>query len=137
MAAEGHITFEELGAKLRELEGQRATAEDELDNLRLRCARVEDLERDRETLLEAYVGKVPVELDKLTGEERHQVYRMLRLQVFVYPIGDLDVRGVLREAVCALMDTRLRILQSTNGSELRFRARLCKGCTARLEVTRA
>jgi site-specific DNA recombinase len=109
MAAEGHITFDELGAKLRELEGQRTTAEEELDNLQLRRARLEDLERDRETLLREYAGMLPERLDELTGEERHQIYRMLRLQVFVYPNGDLEVRGVLsepREAVCTLMDTR-------------------------------
>jgi site-specific DNA recombinase len=105
MAAEGHITFEELGAKLRELEGQRAAAEEELDNLQLRRAHLENLERDRETLLEEYAGMLPEELDRLTGEERHQVYRMLRIQAFVYPNGDLDVRGVLREAVCTPMDT--------------------------------
>jgi hypothetical protein len=34
-------------------------------------------------------------------------------------------------------DTRLRTLQNTNGSELRFRARLSEGCSARLEVTSA
>src|SRR5215218_9581865 len=82
MAAEGHITFDELGAKLRELEGQRTTAEEELDSLQMRRARLEDLERDRETLLKEYAGMVPEALDGLTGEERHQVYRMLRLQVF-------------------------------------------------------
>ena len=106
MAAEGHITFDELGAKLRELEGQRATAESELEDLKLRRSRLEDLERDKETLLKEYAGMVPERLDELTGEERHQVYRMLRLQVFVFPNGDLEVRGVLREAVCTPMDTR-------------------------------
>jgi site-specific DNA recombinase len=106
MAAEGHITFDELGAKLRELEGQRTTAEEELDSLQMHRARLEDLERDRETLLEEYAGMVPEALDGLTGEERHQVYRILRLQVFVFPNGDLEVRGVLREAVCTPMDTR-------------------------------
>jgi site-specific DNA recombinase len=105
MAAEGHITFDELGAKLQELEGQRTTAEEALDNLQLRRARLEDLERDRETLLKEYAGLVPEELDELTGEERHQVYRMLRIQVFAFPNGDLEVRGVLREAVCTSMDT--------------------------------
>jgi hypothetical protein len=79
---------------------------EELENLQLRRARLEDLERDRETLLREYAGMVPEELDELTGEERHQVYRMLRLQVFVYPNGDLDVRGMLREAVCTPLDTR-------------------------------
>jgi hypothetical protein len=45
-------------------------------------------------------------LDGLTGEERHRVYRMLRLQVYVSPDGDLDVRGVLREAVWTSEGTR-------------------------------
>jgi hypothetical protein len=106
MAAEGHITFSELGAKLSELEAEREAAERELSELDLRRARLEDLERDKEILLKEYAGMVSEELDQLTGEERHQVYRMLRLQVFVYPNGDLEVRGVLREAVCTLMDTR-------------------------------
>jgi hypothetical protein len=35
-------------------------------------------------------------LDELTGEERHQIYRMLRLQVHVSPDRNLDVREVLR-----------------------------------------
>jgi DNA repair exonuclease SbcCD ATPase subunit len=106
MAAEGHITFDELGTKLQELEEQRTTAEEELNNLQLLRAHLEDLERDRETLLEEYAGMVPDRLDGLSGEERHQVYRMLRLQVSIYPNGDLEVRGVLREAVCTPMDTR-------------------------------
>ena len=105
MAAEGHITFEELGAKLRELAADRATAERELEDLNARRSRLEDLERDKETLLKEYAGMVPGVLDELTGEERHQVYRMLRLQVFVSSEGDLDVRGVLREDVCTPMDT--------------------------------
>jgi site-specific DNA recombinase len=106
MAAEGHITFGELGAKLQELEADRTTAERELEDLNAHRSRLEDLERDKETLLKDYASMVPDALDELTGEERHQVYRMLRLQVFVSPDGDLDVRGVLREAVCTPMDTR-------------------------------
>ena len=35
------------------------------------------------------------------------------------------------------LKSSLRTLQNTNGSELRFRARLSEGCNARLEVTRA
>jgi site-specific DNA recombinase len=106
MAAEGLITFDELGAKLRELAADRATAERELEDLNLRCSRLEDLERDKEILLQDYASMVPEALDELMGEERHQVYRMLRLQVHVSPEGDLDVRGVLREAVCIPTDTR-------------------------------
>jgi hypothetical protein len=33
--------------------------------------------------MESYVGLVPEELDELTSEERHQIYKMLRLQVTV------------------------------------------------------
>jgi hypothetical protein len=44
---------------------------------------------------------------------------------------------VLQDAVCTSMDTPLRILQSTNSFELRFRAGLSKGRTPRLEVTSA
>ena len=106
MAAEGHITFGELGAKLQELEADRTTAERELEDPNAHRSRLEDLERDKETLLKDYASMVPDALDELTGEERHQVYRMLRLQVFVSPDGDLDVRGALQEAVCTPMDTR-------------------------------
>jgi site-specific DNA recombinase len=106
MAAEGHITFEELGAKLQELAADRATAERELEDLNAWRSRLENLERDKEILLKEYAGMVPGKLDELTGEKRHQAYRMLRLQVHVSPDGDLDVRGVIREAVCTSMDTR-------------------------------
>jgi hypothetical protein len=44
---------------------------------------------------------------------------------------------VLQDAVCTSMDTPIRILQSTNSFELRFRARLSEGRTPRLEVTSA
>jgi site-specific DNA recombinase len=118
MAAEGHLTFQELGAKLRELEEQRATTEEELNKVRLHRARIEDLERDRDTLLAEYAGMIPEALDELTGEERHQIYRMLRLQAYFHPDGDLDVRGVLREPVCTPMDTRLPTHEITGRSTM-------------------
>ena len=43
---------------------------------------------------------------------------------------------VLQDAVCTSMDTPLRILQNTDGSELCFRARLSNERTPRLELTR-
>jgi hypothetical protein len=46
------------------------------------------------------------------------------------------VRGVLRQAVCAPMDRRLRILKETNGSGLAFRAELLKDGAERLELAR-
>jgi hypothetical protein len=82
----------------------------------VRRPRLEDLERDRETLLKDYASMVPEELDELTGEERHQVYRMLRLQALVYPNGDLELRGVLRAVVCTLTDTRSSTPGATEAS---------------------
>jgi site-specific DNA recombinase len=100
MAAEGYMTFEELGERLREVDAGREAAERELAQVEGRRCRIEELERDRDALLEHYAGMVPEALEELTGEERHQVYRMLRLIVYVHPNGDLDVEGVLREPVC-------------------------------------
>jgi site-specific DNA recombinase len=105
MAAEGHITFEELGAKLRGLEDERAIVEEELENLQLRRSRVEELELDKASLLNEYAGMVSEELNELTGEERHQIYRMLRLRVRVLFDNTIEVEGILNEAISTPMDT--------------------------------
>ncbi len=97
MAAEEYITFDELGAKLEELEETRKTAQRQLEELNQRRARLEDLERDKASLLERFSDVVPERLAELTAEERHQIYRMLRLEVYVSPNGDLDIRGAIGE----------------------------------------
>jgi hypothetical protein len=51
--------------------------------LRSRRERLEQLEHDADTLLEHYAGMVPEALEALTSEERHRVYKMLRLKVIV------------------------------------------------------
>jgi hypothetical protein len=99
MAAEGLITFDELRTKLAALEETRTTAQRELESLSLRRERLAELERDRDSLLEHYATKVPEALEELTAEERHQVYKMLRLDVYVFPNGDLEIRGVLSEDI--------------------------------------
>jgi len=102
MAAEGLITFDELRAKLAALEETRTTAERELASLRSRREVIEELERDRDTLLEHYakmVPEAPEALEELTAEERHQVYQMLRLEVYIHPDGYLEICGVLSEDV--------------------------------------
>jgi hypothetical protein len=40
----------------------------------------------------------PAALDALSLEERHQVYKMLRLTVEISPDGSLDVTGVLGDS---------------------------------------
>jgi len=105
MAAEGHITFDELGARLRGLEAERATVEGELENLHLRRSRVEELEGDKASLMDEYAGMVTEELDELTGEERYQIYRMLRLRVRVLFDNTIEVEGILSETISTPMDT--------------------------------
>lgn len=113
MAAEGHITFSELGTKLRELDETREIAEGELERLRGRRKALADLECDRDAIMESYAGMVPEALAELSVEEHHQLYKMLRLRVHVGPDGDLDIRGAIRapqfmppggDAVCTPMD---------------------------------
>lgn len=106
MAAEGLISFDELRTKLAGLDETRATAKRELDGLSERRARLAELEGDRDELLESYSEKASAGLDLFTPEERHQTYKKLRLVVLVRPnpddgesSGDLDVTGVLKEAV--------------------------------------
>jgi site-specific DNA recombinase len=94
LAAKGHITDDELGEVLAELDETRETAERELESLQGRRKVLEELERDRDALLESYARMVPEELDRLTAEERHQVYRMLRLRVSAYQDDTLEVSGV-------------------------------------------
>jgi hypothetical protein len=55
------------------------------------------LERDRDALLEYYAGMVPEALEKLTGEERRQVYEMLRLRVRLSADESMEASGILRE----------------------------------------
>jgi chaperonin cofactor prefoldin len=95
LAAKGVLTDEELDEALAELEETRETAEKELRTISARRETLEKLERDKEALLRHYAGMTPAALDALEPEERHQVYKMLRLTVEVYADGSLEVSGVL------------------------------------------
>jgi hypothetical protein len=98
-AARGYMTFEELGAALDDLEKTRKTAERELAALQSRRETLEQLELDKEALLEHYARIAPEALDSLTLEERHRLYKMLRLEVSVRPDSSLEVSGVFGESV--------------------------------------
>jgi hypothetical protein len=52
MASEGYITFDELGAKLLELDEIRTTAMENLEDIRNRQERIEEMEQDRDAFLE-------------------------------------------------------------------------------------
>jgi site-specific DNA recombinase len=97
LAAKGHITDDELAEELAVLDETRATAERELEALQGRRKVVEELERDRDALLEYYAGMVPEALEKLTGEERRQVYGMLRLRVRLSADERMEACGILKD----------------------------------------
>jgi hypothetical protein len=97
MAAEGYITFEELGAKLSELEEIRNTAMDRLEAIRNYQECIEEMEKDRDALLESYALRAPEALDGLTPEQHHQVYKMLRLRAAVRIGGTIEISGMFGE----------------------------------------
>jgi len=99
-AAKGHMTDEELDEALAELEEIRMTAEDELAVIRGRKENLEELERDRDALLESCAEITPEGLDALTSEKRRQVYGMLRLRIEVAADGTMEAQGILSENVC-------------------------------------
>ena len=90
MAAEGVISFDELRDKLADLEETRETAERELTTLKNQQKSLEQMERDKEAVLQHYAALAPEALDELSPEERRGLYKMLRLVAFAYPEGSLD-----------------------------------------------
>ena len=91
--AEGLITLDELLSKLAALEETRSAARRELDALKECRERIERLEQDANALLEHYASMVPEALDGLTSEERHRVYKMMRLNVTMYADGLAEITG--------------------------------------------
>ena len=89
------MTLDELAARLEELEGTRRAAERELAILKDRRESIERLERDKDLLLDHYAAMAPEALNSLTPEERHQVYKMLRLKVIAHLSGDVELAGDL------------------------------------------
>lgn len=96
MAAADLITFDELRSKLDELGETRDTAERELEAISDRSLRLEELERDRDAVLDSLVDVAPQALDSLTAEERNRFYKKLRLEVVVGLEGTLEVRWSIR-----------------------------------------
>ncbi|MGI8540047.1 MAG: recombinase family protein [Rubrobacteraceae bacterium] len=89
--ARGVLEDRELDAELSRIEEERRVAERGLDSLESRRERIGQMEHDRDALLDYYAEMTPEALDSLTHEERHQFYKMLRLQVLVSKDGSLEV----------------------------------------------
>ena len=95
LAAKGLMTYEELGEKLGQVEKTRESAERELEALQSRRERIEQFERDKDTLLKSYATMAPATLDGLCAEERHRLYKILRLKVTLNPDQSLEMSGAL------------------------------------------
>ena len=89
------MTLEELASRLKELESIRTSAEREFVTIKDCRRRVEELEEDRDALLEFLAGMLPESLDDLTREERGRIYQMLRLEAMPVPQGGYEVSGAL------------------------------------------
>ena len=91
--------IDELGAVLEDLEETRKIAERELEALRHHRERLEDLERDRDALLDFLEDIAPEALESLTSEERHHLYKMLHLRVSAKANGSLEISGAFEESL--------------------------------------
>ncbi len=96
--AEGLLTLDELRSKLAALDETREIAERELQALKNHREHIAGLEWDKETLLRHYVALTPEALDALTPEERHDLYRMLKLNATFHPDKSLEVTGAFTDA---------------------------------------
>ena len=97
LAAKGHMADRELAAALSEVDETRETAERELEAARARGEALERLESDRDALMESYAGMVRETLEDLAPEERHRIYKLLRLGVRFRPDWPLEITGVFAE----------------------------------------
>ena len=97
LAAKGHMTDEELAAALSELDEVRETAERELETAWARGEAHRRLEHDRDALMVSYAGMVSETLEDLAPEERHRIYKLLRLGVRYQPDWPLEITGIFAQ----------------------------------------
>ncbi len=71
--------------------------ERELEATRARGEALHRLERDRDALMESYAGMVREALEDLAPEERHRIYKLLRLGVRFRPEWPLEITGIFSE----------------------------------------
>jgi site-specific DNA recombinase len=91
MAASELITFDELRARLLELDETRETAERELEIIGNHREHLAELQADRDALLASLMEIAPMALESLTPEERRRFSRLLDLRVITYPDRSLEV----------------------------------------------
>jgi len=95
MAAEGLMGFGELKERLFELDEQKEGAEREIEALRDKEDRLEEMRRNKEDFLEGLAAMTPRLIDELPAEGRLRVYQMLGLRVTTREDGSLEMTGDL------------------------------------------
>ncbi len=103
LTIEGLLSPDELRAKLAALEETREAAKGELEVLRGRREEVEELERDRDALLESYAQMVPEGLDSYTAEDRRWAYKLIRLNVLADSEGSLSATWAFTEDISVIL----------------------------------
>jgi hypothetical protein len=93
MAAADLMTFDELRSALAQLDEAPMTAERELGALRGRQEVHNRARAGPGRPVDSLAEAAPDALDPLTPEERHRVYRMLRLEVIADHDGSLEAAG--------------------------------------------
>jgi site-specific DNA recombinase len=109
------MTLPELKASLARLEEMRKTAERELEALRGREEYVRGLEADRDALLDSLEAQAPEALDSLTPDQRHQWYKLLKLNAAVFVDGSVEVSwagSATSDAICEAASISLRPVRS-------------------------
>jgi hypothetical protein len=87
--AAGYMTLDELGAKLRQLDEDRATAERELDRLKGGQQRLRQLKAQKRFVLETFGEGMKLRLMWFPPPMRRAIYQMLRLKITVSGDGTI------------------------------------------------
>jgi hypothetical protein len=97
---ENKLDMDRYERRLAQIRHTRKTAEDELARQKAKADHVEQLERDREALLNHFARIVPEQLHALEPEERNRIYKMLDLTVLAHENGSLELKWTLGADPC-------------------------------------
>jgi len=97
---ESKLEMDRYEKRVAQINQSRSAVEKELERIKDRVARVDQLERDRDAVLNDYCRIVPEQLDALEPEERNRIYKMLDLTVLADEKGSLELKWALGSDPC-------------------------------------
>jgi hypothetical protein len=119
---ENKLDMDRYERRLAQIRLTRKTAEGELARIEAKADHVEQLERNKEALLNHYARIVPGQLDTLEPEERNRVYKMLGLTVSAHVDGSLVLTWALDADPCRDNEPLPRWSFTSTTPAFRFRA---------------